>query len=652
MGKKLFKKKGEAGEVVKYMSRQKAMKKLQLNKDQFYRLCIHKGIYPIEPKHRIRVQGGSSKWRPLYLKKDVKFMLHDPNIFKYREEDRLHKKIKKAKHMHNVTKETIHKRNKPVVTLQHNVLERYPSFQDALKDLSDSLNMVFLFSMLPAYDPIKEHHVSRAQRLVNEFMTYVIEARCINKAFISTRGYYYEVEINKVQIVFIIPHACNSVIPMSVDLDVMKNFLEFHMSVLGFVNFRLLQQVGYRYPLTPATIPNFKGKEKKDFDNFKNLMASLNHPMQRMTDKEEETKLEIDTKALVNDSNPATQKHYLQVLNKELRRTLFKGQKFFIGRECNRVSLTFVIRACGGQVSWDASSFPCSTFTEDDQTITYQIVDRPNVQKQYLTRNYVQPQFVYDCTNAATLLDCQKYLPDVDLPPHVSPFLRDVENWYVPPEEEVLRNLIAATPEEKNAIISKLREEDVERMRLIQDVKAKQTEAEAEENEKEESEEEAESEAEQGTDKENAEDVEVDMDTEDKILEADEAANAPKSQTRRAKERVVIAELEEQKEKDRELRLRKMMIHKSDKSLYHKLQRKEMKVQKRGTYLKERRQAIEGNKLGLVSQEELDYPKAKAQKKTFMQRKKQMYGKRKRSAVKFAGKEDKRRADSKASSKE
>ena len=61
--------------------------------------------------------------------------------------------------MHNVTKETIHKRNKPVVTLQHNVLERYPSFQDALKDLSDSLNMVFLFSMLPAYDPIKEREL-------------------------------------------------------------------------------------------------------------------------------------------------------------------------------------------------------------------------------------------------------------------------------------------------------------------------------------------------------------------------------------------------------------------------------------------------------------------------------------------------------------
>ena len=74
------KRKGQAGEVTKYMSRMKAMRYLQISLDQMTRLCIHKGIYPIEPRHRQKVQGGSSKYRPLFFKRDIKYMSHDPNI--------------------------------------------------------------------------------------------------------------------------------------------------------------------------------------------------------------------------------------------------------------------------------------------------------------------------------------------------------------------------------------------------------------------------------------------------------------------------------------------------------------------------------------------------------------------------------------------
>ena len=47
MGKKI--KKGKEGPSTEYVSRTKALKKLQVNLKDFRRLCILKGIYPREP---------------------------------------------------------------------------------------------------------------------------------------------------------------------------------------------------------------------------------------------------------------------------------------------------------------------------------------------------------------------------------------------------------------------------------------------------------------------------------------------------------------------------------------------------------------------------------------------------------------------------
>lgn len=69
---------------------------------------------------------------------------------------------------------------------------------------------------------------------------------------------------------------------------------------------------------------------------------------------------------------------------------LFEGLRVFLNREVPRESLVFVLRSCGAEVSWDKTVFPCGAlFSEDDETITHQIVDRPQIEKQYISRYFL-----------------------------------------------------------------------------------------------------------------------------------------------------------------------------------------------------------------------------------------------------------------------
>jgi len=67
-------------------------------------------------------------------------------------------------------------------------------------------------------------------------------------------------------------------------------------------------------------------------------------------------------------------------------KNLFKGCYVFVGRECPREALTFVIRSFGGRVSWSDESAPASFCSEADERITHQIVDRPLQTHRFLSR--------------------------------------------------------------------------------------------------------------------------------------------------------------------------------------------------------------------------------------------------------------------------
>jgi len=81
--------------------------------------------------------------------------------------------------------------------------------------------------------------------------------------------------------------------------------------------------------------------------------------------------------------------------------------------------------------------------SEDNKAITHQIVDRPKVMGAInVSREYVQPQWVYDCINNLHLLPTELYAVGAKLPPHLSPFVDENAQGYTPEYRAKLDSII------------------------------------------------------------------------------------------------------------------------------------------------------------------------------------------------------------------
>jgi pescadillo protein len=204
MGKKL--RKGQEGNAQKFIGRTQAVRKLQVTLPQFRRLCILKGIYPVEPPNKRQIAKGSTALKTFYYKKDIQFLLHEPLLDAMRQEKIHERKLSKAigKREWIVAKQLAD--DKPAYTLDHVVRERYPSFVDALRDMDDALSLIFLFATLPVDDKIAVEHVRECQRLAAEFQTFCILSGCLKHVFLSIKGIYYQAEIRGQKITWITPY--------------------------------------------------------------------------------------------------------------------------------------------------------------------------------------------------------------------------------------------------------------------------------------------------------------------------------------------------------------------------------------------------------------------------------------------------------------
>eukprot|EP00072_Mus_musculus_P068428 XP_017170191.1 PREDICTED: pescadillo homolog isoform X1 [Mus musculus] len=435
----LEKKKYERGSATNYITRNKARKKLQLSLPDFRRLCILKGIYPHEPKHKKKVNKGSTAARTFYLIKDIKFLLHEPIVNKFREYKVFVRKLRKAygKSEWNAVERL--KDNKPCYKLDHIVKERYPTFIDALRDLDDALSMCFLFSTFPRTGKCHVQTIQLCRRLTVEFLHYVITARALRKVFLSIKGIYYQAEVLGQPIVWIAPYAFSHDHPTDVDYRVMATFTEFYTTLLGFVNFRLYQSLNLHYPPklegqaqaeTKISEDTYALDSESSMEKLAALSASLARVVVPAIEEAEADEFPTDGEVTAQEED---RKKELEA--QEKHKKLFEGLKFFLNREVPREALAFIIRSFGGDVSWDKSLCIGATYDVTDSCITHQIVDRPGQQTPIIGRYYVQPQWVFDCVNARLLLPVAEYFPGMQLPPHLSPFVSEKEGDYIPPEK-------------------------------------------------------------------------------------------------------------------------------------------------------------------------------------------------------------------------
>jgi pescadillo protein len=204
MGK--LKKKGQEGAAKTYITRNQALKLLQLSLPDFRRLCILKGVYPREPRSKKKANKGSTANTTFYYTKDIRFLLHEPVLRTFREQKAFAKKLTRAIGKEDYTKAKDLQDHRPQYVLDHIVKERYPSFQDALADLDDALSMLFLFSNLPPVHQVHSETIRNCERLCAEFQHYVIRSKSLRKCFLSIKGIYYQAEIEGEKITWIVPY--------------------------------------------------------------------------------------------------------------------------------------------------------------------------------------------------------------------------------------------------------------------------------------------------------------------------------------------------------------------------------------------------------------------------------------------------------------
>ena len=441
------KKKGKSGAVKAFISRKKALLKLNLSLKEFRKLCILKGVYPVEPKSMKKLRKGKT----YYSLDDIQHLTHEPIIWKFWEMKIFMRRLKRATARKDFDSLKVIKDNKPWYKLDHIVKERYPTFIDAIRDLDDALSMIFLYSKFPKNAIVTQDLIDVCRKLSIEFLHYIIESRSLRKVFVSIKGYYFQAEIQGQAVTWIVPH--DFVIPnlAEVDMKVMKTFTEFYVYLMGFVIFKLYSSNNLLYPpkvvLSKINLEDTALFEAGDKDPVRDFVEALNRPLVKKESEVMETETQpdkfdepsqskegdVDVDLEGEEVKGAVGLTYSETIKLQ---NLFEGMVFFLNREVPREKLTFVIRSFGGQVSWTSTTAVGATFDETDDKITHHVVDR-EVKDKRMDRVYIQPQWIFDCVNTRMLLPVQEYFPGVTLPPHLSPFIDEStlkEGTYITPD--------------------------------------------------------------------------------------------------------------------------------------------------------------------------------------------------------------------------
>lgn len=457
-----IKKRGARGNAKNFITRTQAVKKLQVSLADFRRLCIFKGIYPREPRNKKKANKGSTAPTTFYYFRDIQYLLHEPILQKFREHKSFSKKLNKALGRGEVGDAKRLEENRPKYKLDHVIKERYPTFQDALRDIDDPLNMLFLFSIMPATDKVSVRVTKDANEICNQWLAYVSRERALRKVFVSIKGVYYEANVKGVEVRWLVPFKYPQNIPSDIDFRIMLTFLEFYSTLLHFVLYKVYTDAGLVYPpkLDAKKLKGVGGLSAFILETTKSSQSLLPEVPVSQIDEDAEGETvdakflaaaaKADSKAAPADESADEEAEEENVEEVELdefedknKNTgdvlqqpqqydsavahLFDKFIFFVGREVPLDILEFLILSCGGQVISELTIDELKMNGEDVSDlpldkVTHQIVDRPKVLGKVQGRTYVQPQWVFDSLNKGSLCPVNDYLPGETLPPHLSPW--------------------------------------------------------------------------------------------------------------------------------------------------------------------------------------------------------------------------------------
>ena len=434
-----IKKKGESGAAKNYITRNQALKKLQVTLAEFRRLCILKGIFPRQPRHIKRANKGSTAPTTFYYAKDIAYLMHEPVLQAFREHKAFAKKVNRAIARREWFAAKNLDENRPKYRLDHIIKERYPTFVDSLRDLDDALSMLFLFANIPSSRNIAPEITSHCARLCTEWQLYVMRTRCLRKVFLSIKGIYFQAVVHGQEITWLVPYMFTQQIPTDVDFRVMMTFLELYQTLMGFVLFKLYAEENLVYPpkldedkdnqgagfgsllLTPANADVLlkeesgrpvdevaeaaasnallrKDGKKLSARDVKRQIASLSKSAPQEEEDSDEAMPSLDTEAepeaeaqdteefvpQPSKTAPADELTTLDDLQdsqgEDAAPTLFSRYVFYISRECPRSVIEFILRSFGGlpsNIGWDPVAGAGSQVDENDERITHHIIDRP-----------------------------------------------------------------------------------------------------------------------------------------------------------------------------------------------------------------------------------------------------------------------------------
>lgn len=243
-----MKQKGKSGAAKNYVTRNQAIKKLQVTLADFRRLCILKGIFPRQPKSVRKANKGSAAPTTFFFAKDIAYLQHEPVLQSLRDHKTFAKKLSRAIGRREWAAAKNLDESKPTYRLDHIIKERYPTFRDSLKDIDDALSLLTLFANLPATDKVSADAIATCSRLCAEWQLYVMKTKALKKVFLSIKGIYFQAEVHGETITWLVPYLFTQHIPSDIDFRIMYTFLELYQTLLGFVLFKLYTDENLVYP--------------------------------------------------------------------------------------------------------------------------------------------------------------------------------------------------------------------------------------------------------------------------------------------------------------------------------------------------------------------------------------------------------------------